>query len=704
MSGQPLVVAWARFQPRSAELARELGGEVRFVAGSGPAPLRYAAAAARTWGHLRVLRPRLVLAVTPPVFAPLVAWLWCLLHGAELVVDCHAPGSFDARRWRWARPLHRVLLRRCRMALVHTRPNEALLVGWRAPVLLLTDDVPEVPTPPAAGGGHVLVAGSFDGNEPVATALAAAALLPHLRFAFTGDPALLPAGVVASAPPNVTFTGYLPYAEFLAAVAAASAVAVFTDDADVHTPRAAFEAAGAGRPLVLLDFPGARGTFGSAAVFARREPRAMAAAIDRAVAEGEALAGRSRALAGRLRERRAEGLAELRAALSPPPAPGGRVLVLTQHSLERHCIARRNVDELLRRGYDVDVVCTEGLIGAPPATAGRLRTFVVPIAHRRGGLARYVLEYAAFFAVAAVLVSWLGLRGRYVLVQSDNLPDSLVFASVVPRLRGARVVFNMFELTPEMIDAGVRGRLRPLAAGLARWTEARAVRWADRVIVVSEACRAALANRGAPADKLAIVVNTTSWIGLPEAADGWRRGYLVTHGTLVERYGTHLILEALARLPADVRLRVVGTGEQLPALMDLAHALGIDGRVQFTGQLSWGEALAQVRGAALGIVAVLEDGYGQLLLPTKLLEYARLGVPVVCPRLAAIEAYFPPGAVAYFPPGDAARLAAQVERLLGDPELARAHARRAREVVDTLSWERMRDRYIEALGLAGPWD
>jgi glycosyltransferase involved in cell wall biosynthesis len=432
----------------------------------------------------------------------------------------------------------------------------------------------------------------------------------------------------------------------------------------------------------------------------------MAAAMERAVAERDVLSERSRALAGRLREWRAEGLAELRAALSPPPAPGGRVLVLTQHALERHCIARRNVAELLRRGFDVDVVCTEGLTVPPAAgaTSGRLRTFAIPIAHRRGGVARYVLEYAAFFAAALAVVSWLALRVRYVLVQSDNLPDSLVFASVVPRLRGARVVFNMFELTPEMVGAGVRGRLARLADRLARWIEARAVAWADRVIVVSEACRDALVARGAPAGKLAIVVNTTSWTGLPDAADG-EGGYLVTHGTLVERYGTHLILEGLARLPvAEARLQVVGSGEQLPALLDLAHALGIEGRVRFTGQLPWGEALALVRGAAVGIVAVLDDGYGQLLLPTKLLEYARLGVPAVCSRLAAIEAYFPPGSVAYFRPGDAGDLAAQVERLLHDPERARAQAARAREVVETLSWERMRDRYVEALGLGGPFD
>jgi len=702
-----VAVAWARFQPRTLQLARELEGDACFVDCSGPAPLRYAVAAARTWRLLSRLRPRLVLAVSPPVFAPLVAWLWCGLHGAAVIVDCHPPGCFDSERWAWAVPLHRFLLRRCRLALVHTWPNQALVESWGAPVLLLPDDVPEAPAAPDAGAGDgVVVAGSFDGNEPVAEVLAAAALLPDVRFTLTGDAARLPRGIVAEAPPNVAFTGYLAYPEFLATVAAAGVVAVFTNDPGAHTPRAAFEAVGAGRPLVLLDLAGQRATFGAAAVFTAPEPSAMAAAVRRALAERPALAERSRMLAARLRSCRRRGMDAVRSALAARGACAGRVLVLTQHSLQRHGIVMRNVDELVGRGHDVDVICTEAPAGRSRRVGeGRLRVFAIPIPHRRGGLAGYVLEYGAFFAAALALTSVLGLRSRYALVQADNLPDSLVFAAVVPRLRRARVVLNLFELTPEMVDAGLRGRSHRTVAPLVRWVEAAAVRWSDRVIVVSEACRAALRSRGAPDGKLAIVLNTTSWAGPAASAEGDEApgGYVVTHGTLVERYGTHLILEALALLPvAEARLRVIGTGEQLPLLVDLAYELEIADRVLFTGHLTWGETLAQVRRAAIGVVAVLDDGYGHLLLPTKLLEYARLGVPAVCPRLEAVEAYFPPSSVAYFRAGDAADLAGQVERLLADPERARAQASRAREVVDALSWERMRERYVGALGLAEP--
>jgi len=100
----------------------------------------------------------------------------------------------------------------------------------------------------------------------------------------------------------------------------------------------------------------------------------------------------------------------------------------------------------------------------------------------------------------------------------------------------------------------------------------------------------------------------------------------------------------------------------MPPLVQLAGDLGLGDRLVFTGILPWSKTRAGGSRACIGIVAIMLDGYGQLLLPTKLLEYAWLGVPAVCSRLPAIEAYFSPQAVAYARPGDPKDLVAQVER------------------------------------------
>src|SRR5256886_4856184 len=71
------------------------------------------------------------------------------------------------------------------------------------------------------------------------------------------------------------------------------------------------------------------------------------------------------------------------------------------------------VEELLGRGFDVDVVCTEGLASPPPrGEGGRLRLFVCPIRHRRGGLAGRSEEHTSELQSQSNLVCRLLLEKK----------------------------------------------------------------------------------------------------------------------------------------------------------------------------------------------------------------------------------------------------------------------------------------------------
>jgi len=715
-----LAVAWADEQPRTRALGAELGGEAVFVTTRLPhrpatAALRYVACAVRTWRLLEGRRPSCVVVIAPPVVALMVASLWCRWRLRPLVVDCHT-GTFHSRRWAWARPLYRWLLPGCKAVLAHTDEAMELVHLWGAPGLLMPDDVPgpaDVSPREQPAGITVLVAGSLDENEPVAEALAAAALLPDVAFRVTGDPGRVPHAVRESVPPNATFIGLLPLPDFLGEMLAADAVAVFSTDPHIMN-RAAFEAVGLGRPLVLSDFAGLRGRFGGAALFAENRPAAMAGALRQALAERPELERRSSQLADELRRQHVVALDRLRGLLAGAegPEPCRRVLRITQHPFPADSIVRRDVLELTARGIAVDVVCPVNPVRDDDVIdrATGLRVYRIPIRHRRGSAIRYVFEYAAFFVAAFGIATVLGVRRRYVVVQVDNLPDLLVFAGAVQRLRGARLVFTMYELMPEMVAARFPSRIGRALVTVAHLIENAATRWADNVIVVSQPCLDVLLRRGVRQDRVSVVLNTTPWHAARPAGAPRPTGAptLITHTTLAERYGVHVAIKAVALLrPSwpDLTLRVVGDGEQMPALVRLAGDLGLGDRVVFTGMLPWSETLAEVSRAHIGIAAIIPDGYGQLLLPTKLLEYAWLGVPAVCSRLPAVEAYFPPEAVAYARPGDPKDLAAQVERLLRQQAAATVQAERASAIARDMAWERIRHRYLGALGLelGAPW-
>jgi glycosyltransferase involved in cell wall biosynthesis len=247
------------------------------------------------------------------VVAPVVAWLWCATHQCRLVVDCHT-GAFHSWKWRWSGRLLKPVCRTAAAALVHTSEDEALVKGWGARALLVPDDLPDerqASHPLRASGFRVVVAGSLDGNEPVAEVVEAARLAPEIEFRLTGDEHRVPLPIRQGAPDNATFTGWLDYPTFLGELLVANVVAVFSTDPHIMN-RAAFEAVGLGRPLVLSDLPGLRSRFGDAALFATNDPSSMAGAVLQALGMQDELAARSTALQVRLTAQHQEGLARLR--------------------------------------------------------------------------------------------------------------------------------------------------------------------------------------------------------------------------------------------------------------------------------------------------------------------------------------------------------------------------------------------------------
>jgi glycosyltransferase involved in cell wall biosynthesis len=135
--------------------------------------------------------------------------------------------------------------------------------------------------------------------------------------------------------------------------------------------------------------------------------------------------------------------------------------------------------------------------------------------------------------------------------------------------------------------------------------------------------------------------------------------------------------------------------------MQMVRQLGLDDRVIFRGFVPYSLAVAEIRQASLGIVAVIKDGYGELILPTKLLDYVQNDLAVVCARLPVITHYFPDDALSYFEPGDAAGLALQADRLLRDTTRAREQAERASLAMRRLRWEVLAPQYMAALRLNG---
>jgi glycosyltransferase involved in cell wall biosynthesis len=158
----------------------------------------------------------------------------------------------------------------------------------------------------------------------------------------------------------------------------------------------------------------------------------------------------------------------------------------------------------------------------------------------------------------------------------------------------------------------------------------------------------------------------------PEQAWGWRLLYV---GRLDERKGVDTAVDALALLPADTTLTIVGSGDpsERPRLERHAEAAGVADRVVFAGSRD-SDGLAAAYAAADVVVFPVRWDEPWGLVP---LESMAVGRPVVATGRGGSAEYLRDGDNALlFEAGDATGLAAAVRRLATD-EALRARLREA---------------------------
>jgi glycosyltransferase involved in cell wall biosynthesis len=380
-----------------------------------------------------------------------------------------------------------------------------------------------------------------------------------------------------------------------------------------------------------------------------------------------------------------------------------RVLILAHQYLPSDPRIRRELDALADAGVAADVVCLRRP-GQPRRGEYRShRLYRLPVRRHRGaGLATYLAEYAAFWILAFFTAARLHLRNRYRTVATHTLPDPLVFAALVPRLLGARVVIDMHEYTPELFQT--RHGLQPdhWLIRLVTRLEAASCRFADVVVTVHEPGAALLESRGVSRSKMAIIPNTAPDSGGGERVAASRGPFtLVYHGLLANQYDLRTALGAMARLESrgvPARLRIVGEGPDEPALRALAGELGLGAaRVAFEPQVSPESIPAVLAAADAGLVPMKDVVYTHLTLPMKLLECAAEGLPAITTPSRTIRHYFPEGTVLYVPFSDPDALADAIERLASDRSLRDSLRRGARKAIQPLRWEVVGREYAELL-------
>jgi glycosyltransferase involved in cell wall biosynthesis len=244
-----------------------------------------------------------------------------------------------------------------------------------------------------------------------------------------------------------------------------------------------------------------------------------------------------------------------------------------------------------------------------------------------------------------------------------------------------------------------------LMARLMRWQERMSAGLAHVIITANDNFKRNLIQRGISEGKISVVNNlpdTTIFDRDRIVRSNSEKFTLIYPGTIAPRYGLHIAVRAMPLIVDEipnVQLRIIGgQNDYCVELIDLARELGAAAYIEFHPAIPIAAVPIQMANADIGIYPALPDPHMSIATPSKTLEFALMGLPIVASRLDVLVDMLPEDGVAFIEPGNVEEFAAAVLTLYRDPSARRAMTQIMNEVfVHNHSWEQEAERYMNIL-------
>lgn len=386
------------------------------------------------------------------------------------------------------------------------------------------------------------------------------------------------------------------------------------------------------------------------------------------------------------------------------------ICILLQNHYEIDIRVRRKAEALVAAGYSVDVLALRSAYskGSEYVVDG-VNLYTIDLGKKRGSLLRYLYEYVAFLVWAFFKVARLMGRRRYAVVDANNLPDFLVFAAAPAKWRGAKVVQDMHEITPEFYISKYKMNPDSLMIRALEIIEQWSLRYADAVVNINHPIENLLVERGMAREKSVIVMNSVDEEFFANAAKADTVGpvasdasfVMMYHGTINHIYGLDIAVDAFSRVHDQMpgaELWIVGTGSEKDAIAGQIKKLGLEARVKLLGRVLPQEIPRLLKRCDMGVLSTRQDVFLDLSFSNKLSEYVIMGKAVIASRLRTMNYYFSDQALAFFEPNNADDLAKQMLKMYRNPSRRAELAEQARKEFLPIRWEVMRSRYLNLIG------
>jgi glycosyltransferase involved in cell wall biosynthesis len=367
---------------------------------------------------------------------------------------------------------------------------------------------------------------------------------------------------------------------------------------------------------------------------------------------------------------------------------------------------RRYAEALVKRGDQVDAIALarEGQPAFEIIKGVRVYRIQKRVIDETGPLS-YLLKLLLFFLRSAWTVTIKHLREPYSLIHVHSVPDFEVFAALIPRLMGARVILDIHDIVPELYASKFKIGHHSLIFKFLVLIERLSIAFSNHVIIANRLWYERLTQRSVRKEKCTNMINypdLTLFRRRPRPVRTNDDFVMYYPGSLSWHQGLDVAINAVALLrdkAPNLTLFICGDGPERKRLRGMIRELQLRDRVFLKGFVPLEQVAEFMSTVDLGVEPKRKNSFGNEAMSTKIMEFMAMNVPVVASRTLIHQYYFTDDSVEYFESGDAEDLANRILQLMSNPARRTALCEHGTKLVAANSWGSRQHEYLDLVDL-----
>ncbi|MGB6744988.1 MAG: glycosyltransferase family 4 protein [Terracidiphilus sp.] len=363
---------------------------------------------------------------------------------------------------------------------------------------------------------------------------------------------------------------------------------------------------------------------------------------------------------------------------------------------------RRYAEALVKRGDQVDAIALwrEGQMPFEIIRGVRVYRIQKRVIDERGPFT-YLTKLLTFFLHSAWFLTIRHLREPYDVIHVHSVPDFQVFAALVPRLMGARIILDIHDLVPEFYASKFNVDERSLVFRCLLLAEKLSIAFSSHVIISNHLWWEKITRRAVKPEKCTAIINypDLSIFSCSMRKTRTEDAFVMCYpGTLNRHQGLDLAIRAVMLLrdkAPQLKLLIVGDGPDREKLKAMVVEHHLEDRVELRGFVPIEEVADTMSTIDLGVVPKRRESFGNEAFSTKIMEFMAMGVPVIASRTRIDQYYFNEDILQFFESDDVEDLAAKILELMKDPVRCDALRTCSREFIAHNNWDVKKQEYLD---------